>query len=123
MKYSVRLAENLSEVLDSMNLSHSSAILKGSIQGVGKSALVQESKFKATDLNLIISMDDRKTLSNISPLLIVAQVQVSRQMIAAESCTFHPLQGVEAGSATFNKVFGDSYISGLTFCKQIFATC
>jgi len=57
VSYSSRFVEKLSEVLDSMNISYSSSIKKGTVEISGNSSAVNEDKFKSSDLNAVVSVN------------------------------------------------------------------
>jgi hypothetical protein len=93
--YSSKFVERLSDVVSSMNISYSSAIKKGTIEVAGNGNSIDEDKIKASDLNLIVS------------------VQVINQTTSIKDSTlFQPLDKVQPGSQAFNDAFGDCYISG-----------
>ncbi|KAK3367915.1 hypothetical protein B0H63DRAFT_404700 [Podospora didyma] len=95
VSYSARYIEKLSDIVEAMNLSYSSAIKKGTIEISGNSTTVDENTFKLSDMNVVVS------------------VRVVNQTIAIEEqSTFKPLNDEGATAARFNEVYGDSYISG-----------
>ncbi|KXJ88990.1 hypothetical protein Micbo1qcDRAFT_112687, partial [Microdochium bolleyi] len=93
--YSSKFVERLSDVVSSMNISYSAAIKKGTIEVSGNGNSIDEDKIKASDINLVIS------------------VQVINQTTTLkDSAKFLQMEGVRAGSPEFNDAFGDCYISG-----------
>ncbi|KAH7038401.1 uncharacterized protein B0I36DRAFT_381409 [Microdochium trichocladiopsis] len=93
--YSSKFVERLSDVVSSMNISYSAAIKKGTIEVSGNGNSIDEDKIKASDINLVIS------------------VQVINQTTTLkDSAKFLQMDGVRAGSPEFNDAFGDCYISG-----------
>jgi hypothetical protein len=87
--------EKLSDVVEGMNLSYCSSIKKGTVEVSGSTTTINENSFKSSDLNAVIS------------------VKVTNQTITSDSnAEFLPIEGINAGSATFNQTYGDSYISG-----------
>lgn len=101
--YSSKFVERLSDVVSSMNISYSAAIQKGTIEVSGNGNSIDEDKIKASDINLVIS------------------VQVINQTTTLkESARFLQMEGIRAGSPEFNDAFGDCYISGA--CKEDWKT-
>ncbi|KAI0125241.1 hypothetical protein BJ170DRAFT_598063 [Xylariales sp. AK1849] len=95
VSYSSRCVEKLSDVVDSMNVSYSAAIKKGTVEISGNAAVLDETNFKSADLNAIVS------------------VRVINQTTAAtDNCVFKGIEGVPPGSSKFNDIYGDCYISG-----------
>ncbi|KAF7526536.1 hypothetical protein G7054_g10736 [Neopestalotiopsis clavispora] len=96
VSYSARFVEKLSDVVESMNVSYSSAIKKGTIEISGNSSTVDETTFKSSHLNAVVA------------------VKVVNQTISTEDeCEFQMLEGNEAATySRFNEIYGDSYISG-----------
>lgn len=87
--------EKLSDVVDTMNVSYSATIKKGTVEISGNSATLDETNFKSADLNAIVS------------------VRVINQTTSAQTgCEFRGLRGYIPGTARFNEVYGDCYISG-----------
>ncbi|EKJ79151.1 hypothetical protein FPSE_00752 [Fusarium pseudograminearum CS3096] len=96
VSYSARFVEKLSDVVESMNVSYSSAIKKGTIEISGNSSTVDETTFKSSHLNAVVA------------------VKVVNQTISTEDeCEFQQLENNEAAMySRFNEIYGDSYISG-----------
>lgn len=95
VSYSSRFVEKLSDVVDTMNVSYSSSIKRGTIEISGNTSTVDETTFKASDLNAVVS------------------VKVTNQTHSIEDgCEFQEIKGIVPGSAQFNQVYGDCYISG-----------
>lgn len=95
MSYSARFVEKLSDVMDTMNVSYCSSVKKGTIEISGNTSTVDETTFKSSDLNAVVSVK------------VVNQTQSLE-----DGCLFQPIDDVVAGSAHFNQVYGDCYISG-----------
>ena len=93
--YSSKFVERLSDIVSSMNISYSSAIKKGTIEVAGNGNSIDEDKIKASDINLVVSV----------------QV-VNQTTVVEDSAEFKSLQDVSPGSQAFNEAFGDCYISG-----------
>ncbi|KAL6922421.1 hypothetical protein ACHAPO_010842 [Fusarium lateritium] len=96
VSYSARFVEKLSDVVESMNVSYSSAIKKGTIEISGNSSTVDETTFKSSHLNAVVA------------------VKVVNQTISTEDeCEFQKLDSNDAAMySRFNEIYGDSYISG-----------
>lgn len=56
VSYSSRFVEKLSDVVDTMNVSYSSSIKRGTIEISGNTSTVDETTFKASDLNAVVSV-------------------------------------------------------------------
>lgn len=56
MSYSARFVEKLSDVVESMNVSYSSAIKKGTIEISGNTSTVDETTFKSSHLNAVVAV-------------------------------------------------------------------
>ncbi|KAK6508954.1 hypothetical protein TWF481_003722 [Arthrobotrys musiformis] len=93
--YSSRFVEKLSEVVDTMNISYSSSIKKGTIELAGNTSAVDESTFKQSDLNVVVSVK-----------------VVNQTTILQDTSKFKDLEGVKPGTEEFNDIYGDSFISG-----------
>lgn len=93
--YSSKFVERLSDIVSSLNISCSSAIRKGTIEISGNGNSIDEDKIKASDINLVIS------------------VQVINQTTTTEdTAEFKPIEGISFDSPRFGETFGDCYISG-----------
>lgn len=82
-----------------MNLSYYSAIKKGTVEVTGSTTTVNETTFKTSDLNAVISV----------------KVTNQGQEIIAEQSDFLPLKDMKdivKADSDFNEIYGDSYISG-----------
>lgn len=100
--YSSKFVERLSDIVSSMNISYSAAIKKGTIEVSGNGNSIDEDKIKASDINLVIS------------------VQVINQTTCInDKAEFQPLKDINPGSSAFNDCFGDCYISGTAFTAPI----
>ncbi|KAF2793408.1 hypothetical protein K505DRAFT_417828 [Melanomma pulvis-pyrius CBS 109.77] len=95
VSYSARFVEKLSDVMDTMNVSYCSSVKKGTIEISGNTSTVDETTFKSSDLNAVVSVK------------VVNQTQSLE-----DGCLFQPIDDVVAGSSHFNQVYGDCYISG-----------
>ncbi|KAK6526471.1 hypothetical protein TWF694_005057 [Orbilia ellipsospora] len=93
--YSSRFVEKLSEVVESMNVSYSSSIKKGTVEVGGNSSAVDESKFKESDLNVVISVK-----------------VVNQTTVLEDTAEFHGMDRVLPGTEKFDEIYGDSFISG-----------
>ncbi|KAF7554228.1 hypothetical protein G7Z17_g3072 [Cylindrodendrum hubeiense] len=95
VSYSSRVVEKLSDVVEGMNVSYCSSIKKGTVAVSGSSSTIDETTFKAADLNIVVT------------------VKVTNQTtVIKENAEFQNIDGIEPGSTLFNESYGDSYISG-----------
>jgi hypothetical protein len=93
--YSSRFVDKLSDITDDMNISGSLSIKYGTIGGSGRGAFLDSDKFRESDLNFYIS------------------VKVVNQSINyKDALVYNPVASVGDNQTEFNKVFGDSFISG-----------
>lgn len=112
MSYSSRVVTNLSEVVDTLNVSYSAAIKRGTVEVSGDATTIDETKIKTSDLNAIVSV---KVVSNQTlfdpPQLRDNQVQ-NQTTTLSEKNNFSKIDGIVPNSTRFNEIYGDSFISG-----------
>ena len=87
--YSSRMVDNVSEIVEALNISSSASIKYGTIKGAGSSSIVNENKVNQSDLNYIVTV---KVTNETSPL--------------ADRMTFNPIPEME--NSKFTEVFGKS---------------
>ncbi|KAI8931676.1 hypothetical protein NX059_011323 [Plenodomus lindquistii] len=95
VSYSSKLVQHLSEVVSSMQVSHSSSIKKGTVEVAGNGDSINEDKIKSSDINAVISVK-----------------VVNQTIISGDDAKYCPLPGINPGTSEFNDKFGDCYISG-----------
>ncbi|KAL2052672.1 hypothetical protein ABVK25_006912 [Lepraria finkii] len=93
--YSSRLVDNVSDIVEALNLSSSASIKYGTIKGSGSTSIVNENKVNQSDLNYVVTV---KVTNETSPV--------------ADRMTFNPIPEME--NSKFTDVFGDCFISGFT---------
>lgn len=93
--YSSRFIEKLTDITDDMMISGALTVKMAKIGGSGRGSFVNSDKFKESDLNFYISVKVTSQNSNFKDALI-----------------YNPMRSVAIGSDDFNKVYGDSFISG-----------
>ena len=93
--YSSRLVDNVSDIVQALNISSSASIKYGTIKGAGSASIVNENKVNQSDLNYIVTV---KVTNETSPV--------------ADKMTFNPIPEME--NKEFTDVFGDCFISGFT---------
>jgi hypothetical protein len=76
VSYSSKYVERLSEVVDTMKVSHSSSIRKGTVELAGNGDAINEDKIKSSDINAVISV-------KVSP---VSAILSSRQRSDCAGC-------------------------------------
>ncbi|KAK6543512.1 hypothetical protein TWF694_000258 [Orbilia ellipsospora] len=91
--YKSQFIEKLSDITDDMNISGALSIKYGAIGGSGRGAFVDSDKFKESDLNFYVSVKVVNQTVNLKDALI-----------------YQPIKSVNGSN--FNKVFGDTFISG-----------
>ncbi|KAF2092679.1 hypothetical protein NA57DRAFT_49839, partial [Rhizodiscina lignyota] len=91
--YSTRAIDNLSEVMDALNISAAASIKYGTIHGNASAAFVNEGKVLESQLNYVVSVKVNNAGKDES-----------------ESLEFVPIDGLPAGR--FTEVYGDCFISG-----------
>jgi hypothetical protein len=93
--YSTRAIENVSDIMDALNISTSMSIKYGTIHGNGNSSFVNENKVLDSELNYVVS------------------VIVNNDALAAtEEMEFLDIPDLPLDR--FTEVYGDSFISGFT---------
>ncbi|CAK5273697.1 unnamed protein product [Mycena citricolor] len=95
--WTAKFVDRISEITDSLNVSGSLQIKCDAVGGGGKASasFIDTNKFKESDINYFI------------------QVRVTNQRLTAPDLTdFDPIQYLPASE--FNRVYGDSFISGFT---------
>ena len=93
--YSSRMVDNVSDIVQALNISSSASIKYGTIKGAGSASIVNENKVNQSDLNYIVTV---KVTNETSPV--------------ADRMTFNPIPEME--NSKFTEVFGDCFISGFT---------
>ncbi|KAF2116088.1 hypothetical protein BDV96DRAFT_598853 [Lophiotrema nucula] len=93
--YSTRAIENVSDIMDALNISTSMSIKYGTIHGNGNASFVNETKVLDSELNYIVSV-------------IVNNDAQAR----TEDMVFQDIPGLPLDR--FTEVYGDSFISGFT---------
>ena len=93
--YSSRMVDNVSDIVQALNISSSASIKYGTIKGAGSASIVNENKVNQSDLNYIVTV---KVTNETSPV--------------ADKMTFNPIPEME--NSRFTEVFGDCFISGFT---------
>ncbi|KAF2014345.1 hypothetical protein BU24DRAFT_481786 [Aaosphaeria arxii CBS 175.79] len=93
--YTSRFVDKLSDVVNSMNISFSSSIKKGTVESNGSTSAIDETTFKDSNLNAVV------------------RVKVTNQIISVNTkAEFNEIAGVIPGTPQFNDTYGDCYISG-----------
>ena len=93
--YSSRMVDNVTDIVQALNISSSASIKYGTIKGAGSASIVNENKVNQSDLNYIVTV---KVTNETSPV--------------ADKMTFNPIP--EMDNSKFTDVFGDCFISGFT---------
>jgi hypothetical protein len=93
--YSSRMVDNMSDIVEALNISSSASIKYGTVKGAGSASIVNENKVNQSDLNYIVTV---KVTNETSPI--------------ADKMTFNPIN--ELDNNNFTDVFGDCFISGFT---------
>ena len=93
--YSSRLVDNMSDIVEALNISSSASIKYGTVKGAGSTSIVNENKVNQSDLNYIVTV---KVTNETSPV--------------ADKMTFNPINDLP--NSKFTEVFGDCFISGFT---------
>lgn len=91
--YSSRSVENMSEVMDALNLSAAASMKYGTVSASSSAAFVNENKVVSSDVNYIFTC---KVTNESSPV--------------ADDMIFNQIQGVDP--ADFTEVYGNCFISG-----------
>ncbi len=85
--YSSRMVDNVSDIVEALNISSSASIKYGTIKGAGSASIVNENKVEQSDLNYIVTV---KVTNETSPI--------------ADKMTFNPIP--ELDNKKFTNVFG-----------------
>ena len=85
--YSSRLVDNVSDIVEALNISSSASIKYGTIKGSGSTSIVNENKVNQSDLNYIVTV---KVTNETSPV--------------ADRMIFNPIPEME--NSKFTDVFG-----------------
>jgi hypothetical protein len=93
--YSTRAIENVSDIMDALNISTSMSIKYGTIHGNGNASFVNENKVLDSELNYIVSV-----------------IVNNDALAAADDMEFLEIPGLPLDR--FTEVYGDSFISGFT---------
>lgn len=93
--YTSRFIDKLSDVTEDMAISGALSVKMAKIGGSGRGSFVDSDKFKQSDLNFYISVKVTNQTVNFKDALV-----------------YNRMRSVEIGSDDFNKVYGDSFISG-----------
>lgn len=93
--YSSRLVDNMSDIVEALNISSSQSIRYGTVKGAGSANIVSENKVNQSDLNYIVTV---KVTNESSPI--------------QDKMSFNPIN--ELDNKRFTEVFGDCFISGFT---------
>ena len=80
--YSSKLVEHLSEVVSTMQVSHSSSIKKGTVEIAGNGDTINEDKIKSADVNAVISVK-----------------VVNQTVVSNDNAAFCPLPGIFPGTS------------------------
>ncbi|PSK46445.1 hypothetical protein B9Z65_5413 [Elsinoe australis] len=80
---------------DSLNISYSDSIKRGTVEIAGNGNYMNEDKIKASELNAVVSVK------------VVNQTET-----IDDNCEFQGIDGVEPGKSAFNDILGNCYISG-----------
>ena len=88
--YSSRMVDNVSDIVEALNISSSASIKYGTIKGAGSASIVNENKVNQSDLNYIVTV---KVTNETSPI--------------GEKFTFNPIPELE--NSKFTEVFGSSW--------------
>ena len=96
VSYTSRFVDRLSDITEDMCISGSLSIKAGKIGGSGKGSFVDSDKFKESDMNFYISVKVVNQTINFKDALV-----------------YNPVKSLgKASSSDFQKIFGDSFISG-----------
>jgi hypothetical protein len=93
--YSTRAIENVSDIMDALNISTSMSIKYGTIHGNGNASFVNENKVLDSDLNYVVT--------------VIVNNDARSQV---EDMEFQDIPGLPLD--LFTQVYGDSFISGFT---------
>ncbi|KAF2659983.1 hypothetical protein K491DRAFT_712271 [Lophiostoma macrostomum CBS 122681] len=93
--YSTRAIENVSDIMDALNISTSMSIKYGTIHGNGNASFVNETKVLDSELNYVVSV-----------------IVNNDARAAIDETEFQDIPGLPLDR--FTEVYGDSFISGFT---------
>jgi hypothetical protein len=93
--YSTRAIENVSDIMDALNISTSMSIKYGTIHGNGNASFVNENKVLDSELNYVVSV------------IVNNDERAARDELEFQQIPELPLE-------RFTEVYGDSFISGFT---------
>ncbi|KAF2866895.1 hypothetical protein BDV95DRAFT_190012 [Massariosphaeria phaeospora] len=93
--YSTRAIDNVSDIMDALNISTSMSIKYGTIHGNGNASFVNETKVLDSELNYVVSV-----------------IVNNDAQAAIEAMEFQDIAGLPLDR--FTEVYGDSFISGFT---------
>ena len=94
--FSARAVDNISDIMDALNISASMSIKYGTIHGNGSAAYVNENKVLSSQMNYIVS------------------VKVNNNAVTdPETMDFQPIEDVPPEN--FTELYGDCFISGKCF--------
>lgn len=93
--YSSRFIDKLTDITDDMAISGALSVKMAKFGGSGRGSFLDSNKFKQSDLNFYISVKVTNQTLNFKDALV-----------------FNGMRSVTIGSDKFNKVYGDSFISG-----------
>lgn len=93
--YSSRFIDRLSDITEDMAISGALSVKMAKIGGSGRGSFVDSDKFKESDLNFYISVKVVNQTINFKDALV-----------------YNPMRSVAIGSKDFDRVYGDTFISG-----------
>ena len=91
--FSSRRIDNVSDIMDALNISASASIKYGTIKGSGSASYVNENKVNESDLNYIVTVKVTNEVNSTSPVM-----------------KYIPIKGLPPQN--FPSVFGDCFIAG-----------
>ncbi|KAF2785625.1 hypothetical protein K505DRAFT_291014, partial [Melanomma pulvis-pyrius CBS 109.77] len=105
--YTSRFVDKLSDVTEALNVSGSLSIKYGAIGGSGKGQFIDSDKFRDSDLNFFIQVKVVNQTINLKDALVYRPLKGNDSLPKAGATG-------KAGNDTaiFNKIFGDTFISG-----------
>ena len=90
--YSSRMVDNVSEIVEALNISSSASIKYGTVKAAGSASFINENKIESSDLNYVVTV---KVTNETSPV--------------ADKVTFNPIPELEPSK--FTEVFGKHWRS------------
>ena len=93
--YSSRFIDKLSDVTEDMAISGALSVKMAKIGGSGRGSFVDSDKFKQSDLNFYVSVKVANQTVNFKDALV-----------------YNPMRSIDIDNKDFNKIYGDSFISG-----------